>query len=45
MAKANENLVETLASHGLLRTQTPKTSQFIGHELKGMFHLNTGNMK
>ena len=35
IAKANENLVETLASHGLLRTQTPKISQFSGDELKG----------
>ena len=35
IAKANEILVETLASHGLLRTQTPKISQFSGDELKG----------
>ena len=35
IAKANKNLVETLASHGLLRTQTPKLSKFSGDELKG----------
>ena len=35
IAKANESLVETLASHGLLRTQTPKISQFSGDELNG----------
>ena len=35
LAKANENLVETLANHGLLRTQTPKIRQFSGDELKG----------
>ena len=35
IAKANENLVESLASHGLVRTQTPKISQFSGNELKG----------
>ena len=35
IAKANENLVQILASHGLLRTQTPKISQFSGDELKG----------
>ena len=34
IVKANENLVETLASHGLLRTQTTKISQFSGDELK-----------
>ena len=33
--KANENFVETLTSHGLLKTQTPKISQFRGDELKG----------
>ena len=35
IARANENLVETLASHWLLRTQTPKISQFSGDWLKG----------
>ena len=30
IAKANENLVENLTSHGLLRTQTPMISQFSG---------------
>ena len=35
IAKANENLIETLASHGLLRSQTPKISQFSGDNLKG----------
>ena len=34
IAKANENLIETLASHGLLTSQTPKISQFIGDNLK-----------
>ena len=35
IAKANENLVESLASHGLLSSQTPKISQFSGDDLKG----------
>ena len=34
IAKANENLVETLASLELLRTQNPRISQFSGDELK-----------
>ena len=34
IAKANENLIETLASHGLLRSQTPQLFQFIGDDLK-----------
>ena len=35
IAKANESLIETLAHHGLLRSQTPKISQFSGDSLKG----------
>ena len=35
IGKANENLVENIASHGFSRTQTPKISQFSGDELKG----------
>ena len=35
IAKANKNLVETVASHWLLMTQTPKISQLSGDELKG----------
>ena len=35
IAKANESLIETLATHGLLRTQVPKISQFSGDNLKG----------
>ena len=35
IAKASENLIETLASHGLLRSHTPKISQFSGDDLKG----------
>ena len=35
IAKANESLIETLANHGLLRTQIPKISQFSGDDLKG----------
>ena len=35
IVKTNENLIETLASHGLLRSQTPKISQFSGDYLKG----------
>ena len=34
IAKANENLIETLAIHGLLRSQTPKISQLSGDGLK-----------
>ena len=35
IAKANANLFETLASHGLLRSQTPNIFQFSGDDLKG----------
>ena len=35
IAKANKNLIETLANHGLLRSPTPKISQFSGDDLKG----------
>ena len=35
IAKANESLIETLAQHGLLRSQIPKISQFSGDNLKG----------
>ena len=35
IAKANENVIETLVSHGLLRFQTLKMNQFSGDDLKG----------
>ena len=35
IAKANESLIETLANHGLLRTQVPKICQFSGDNMKG----------
>ena len=35
IVKVNENVIETIASHGLLRSQTPKISQFSDDGLKG----------